>query len=97
MKKLLILLVLTSSVAHAGVQCSGYGYDVTVSGSSLEVSGKSNFSSNVTKTVEFDEIYRGSVRGNTIRSVELRVSWGGSGTLVLRKSHKTERHTVSCN
>jgi len=97
MKKLLLGLVLLTSMASASaLTCSGNGYDVSVNGSSMDVSGAANFTSNVTRTVEFNEVYRGTVGQAGVNAVELIVSWDGSATLVLRKSHETQNIPVSC-
>ncbi len=96
MKKLLVALTLLSGMAHASLNCSGSGYDVSVNGNTLEVSGASNFTSNVTKTVEFKEVYRGSVRQDGVNAVKLVVSFDGSATLELIKISDTIDYALTC-
>lgn len=96
MKKILMLLVLTSSMAQAGLQCSGSNFNVSVNGNTLDVSGPVNFRTSVTKTVNFNEVYRGTVGRGGVRAVNLIVEFSGNATLELIKSGTNSAHSLTC-
>ena len=97
MKKILMLLALTTSMAQAGFQCSGSGFNVSVSGNTLDVSGSVNFRTNVTKTINFNEVYRGTVGQAGVRAVNLIVEFSGDARLELIKNGGNSSHRLTCN
>jgi hypothetical protein len=96
MKKLLLALTLLSGMAQANVHCSGSGYDVSVQGNSMQVSGPHSFTANVKKTVRFSEVYKGVVRQSGVDAVKLDRQ-GGSSLLTLETGSGPRYINVSCN